>query len=156
MSKSNHTEYVLSMDGEGRRFWLCKHPNGEEEPLPPDFALRLTAGIVELEDGRETGLPLGTQVKVLQPQPAVSAGLQKEAVREVVRNYLRKTGNLTRDEDVDKVLEEYAKGRFNIHLGARVMRAEQEVHPPPDVVPSSQIDVPAHQQIKAAKLGAQE
>ena len=74
-------KYTLALDDKGRRYWLCVHANGEQEPMPPDFSLTFFCDVREVE-GEKACLPLGTEIELRMPANPEEA--EREAIIRVL------------------------------------------------------------------------
>lgn len=71
-------EYVLEMDDDGQRLWLCTHDDGSMRPL---------LDLVELAP--EAGLPLGTKVTVSRPDQREAAAAEAAKLRSIFARKLQ-------------------------------------------------------------------
>lgn len=154
-------EYLLEMDDEGRRYWQCRHPNGEVEDLPPGVPIQFNADLNQDGDNR-LGLPVGTRVKMEIPKNA--AAYEEASIRRVLRNRLRKAaelrGHSISDTDMEKFvnekLKEFAEGsedpairRMKENSGARTTKSDL-------IVPGDVEALPSYQQFLDAVDGSKQ
>lgn len=157
----DRTHYVIEMDNEGGRYWLCRHPNGEPEPLPADFSLQFRSDVYEV-DGKPASLPLGTVVILEQPNPGEAKAIEEKTIKRILRaaiqkDYRRKAiadsrGDELTDEEADEIVrntaEELLEGSRNPSI--RRAAAGVDVPEPPQIIPGSS---PLVQQLLRGKMG---
>lgn len=126
--------YTLELGEDGHRYWLCRHDSGEEEPLPPGFALQFHSGVVETEQG-PSALPVGSVAELRLP--ADPAAAEREAIMRVLVAAVRRDalrGGVELSVDDARAIVHREVGRILVGDKAAQRARDNIGHEPPAIL----------------------